>query len=116
MLADATHDLDREQGRAAGAMPQRPCPAALTQLPAQGGVALRVAPESASAALARKGIASPRIVTSAALAAPADAIPSGLGLRPRHLRAAALRPPPEPPCGQRFLIATAAQQSFPTAC
>src|ERR1035438_8733660 len=100
-------------------MPQRPCPAALTRpfdglkvpskaegLPAQSGVALRVAPESASAALARKGIASLRIVTSAALGAPAEVIPSGLGLRPRHLRAVALRPPSEPPCGQRFLIAT----------
>src|ERR1017187_9435594 len=97
-------------------MPQRPCPAALTQLPAQGGVALRVAPESASAALARKGIASPRIVTSAALGAPAEIIPSGLGLRPRHLRAAALRPASEPPCRWRFLIATTAQQSFSTAC
>jgi cell division protein DivIC len=37
-------------------MPKRPCPAALTQLPAQGGVALWVAPERATAALARKGI------------------------------------------------------------
>ena len=37
MLADATHDLDRERG----------------------GAALWVAPESASAAFARKGIASP---------------------------------------------------------
>src|SRR5580704_1095689 len=93
-----------------------PCPAALTRLPAQSGVALRVALESASAALARKGIASPRIVTSAALGAPAEAIPSGLSLRPRPLRAVALRPPSEPPCGQRFLIATAVQQSFSTAC
>src|SRR6267154_4332798 len=99
MLADATHDLSRERGSgacgreaahpAAGAMPARPCPTALTRLPAQGGVALRVAPESASAALARKGIASPRIVTSAALGAPSEVIPSGLGLRPRHLRAVA---------------------------
>jgi hypothetical protein len=77
---------------------------------------------SASAALARKGIASPSMVTSAAPRAPAEAIPSELGLRPRHLRAVALRPPSEPPCGQRFLIATAAQQpskagkSFSTAC
>src|SRR5580658_2193129 len=116
MLTDATHDLSCERGRAAGAMPQRPCPAALTRLPAQSGVVLRVAPENVSAALARKGIASLRIVTSAALRAPAEAIPLGLGLRPCLLRAVALRPPSEPPCGQRFLIATAAQHSFSTAC
>ena len=78
-------------------------------------VALWVASEAAPAALAWAGIAPVRIAHSAARRAPTECVHAD-SASPRHLRAGALRPPPRPPCGERLLIATTAQQSFSTAC
>ena len=115
MLAGATSDFCREQGGVAGAILREACPATRTPLPTKRVVALRVAPECAPAALCWEGIASLRIAHSAARRAPTECVHAD-SASPRHLRAGALRPPPRPPCGERLLIATTAQQSFSTAC